>query len=97
MALMRCPECGKEISSQAGKCPNCGYPLFGSTRVPVNDLPSDIPSTGLNVLAFCIPLVGLILYCVNLGQYPRKAQAIGKWALIGFIVWFICTIFLTFI
>ena len=27
MALMNCPECGKEMSDKADKCPNCGYPL----------------------------------------------------------------------
>lgn len=27
MALMKCPECGKEISSQLKKCNNCGYKL----------------------------------------------------------------------
>lgn len=26
MALITCRECGKEISDQADKCPNCGYP-----------------------------------------------------------------------
>lgn len=25
MALIKCPECGKEISDQADSCPNCGY------------------------------------------------------------------------
>ena len=27
MSLIKCPECGKEISDQSKKCPNCGYPL----------------------------------------------------------------------
>ena len=27
MALVRCPECGKEISNQAKACIHCGYPL----------------------------------------------------------------------
>lgn len=27
MALINCPECGKEVSDKALKCPNCGYPL----------------------------------------------------------------------
>ena len=26
MALIKCPECGKEISDKATNCPNCGYP-----------------------------------------------------------------------
>lgn len=25
MALIKCPECGKEISDTAKSCPNCGY------------------------------------------------------------------------
>ena len=25
MALIKCPECGKEVSDRAPKCPNCGY------------------------------------------------------------------------
>jgi DNA-directed RNA polymerase subunit RPC12/RpoP len=27
MALINCPECGKEISDRAVNCPNCGVPL----------------------------------------------------------------------
>ena len=27
MALIRCPECGREISDKAKSCPHCGYPL----------------------------------------------------------------------
>jgi len=27
MALIACPECGKEISTEAKTCPSCGYPL----------------------------------------------------------------------
>lgn len=27
MALIACPECGKEISTEARACPACGYPL----------------------------------------------------------------------
>lgn len=27
MALIKCPECGKEISSNATACPNCGNPV----------------------------------------------------------------------
>lgn len=27
MALITCPECGKEISGQASACPNCGAPV----------------------------------------------------------------------
>ena len=29
MALIKCPECGKDVSDQAEKCPNCGHPVCG--------------------------------------------------------------------
>lgn len=39
MALIKCPECGKEISDKAVSCPNCGYPLEiyskESEKIPV--------------------------------------------------------------
>lgn len=28
MALIKCPECGKEVSDKANSCPHCGYPLI---------------------------------------------------------------------
>lgn len=27
MALIRCPECGRQVSNRAISCPNCGYPI----------------------------------------------------------------------
>lgn len=43
MALIKCPECGKEISDKANACIHCGYPLnerkedFGIRRTPFID------------------------------------------------------------
>ena len=34
MALVECPECGKEVSNSAKNCPNCGYPIAEN----INDL-----------------------------------------------------------
>lgn len=31
MALIKCPECKKKISSQCSTCPRCGYPISGTT------------------------------------------------------------------
>lgn len=44
MALIKCPECGKEISDRAINCINCGYPI-GSRRVSAyRDSRYDAPS-----------------------------------------------------
>ena len=33
MALIKCPECGKEVSDEANCCPNCGYVLKKAKNV----------------------------------------------------------------
>lgn len=37
MALIKCPECGKEISDKAKACIHCGYPL--DTKVETVEVP----------------------------------------------------------
>lgn len=32
MALIKCPECGKEISDQANICPHCGYEIIAQNE-----------------------------------------------------------------
>lgn len=43
MALIKCPECGREVSDRAGSCPNCAFPLSSmrtdgevSIKLPIN-------------------------------------------------------------
>ena len=36
MALIKCPECGKEVSSSAPTCPHCGYQLKKTTQSHYN-------------------------------------------------------------
>lgn len=32
MALIKCPECGKEVSDKATSCVHCGYPINSSSQ-----------------------------------------------------------------
>lgn len=57
-----CNNCGKEVLDNAIICPFCGCAV-ASKNVEV-----DKPSTGLNILSFLIPLVGLILFCICRGR-----------------------------
>ena len=34
MALIKCPECAREVSSNAPACPACGYPLRATGAPP---------------------------------------------------------------
>lgn len=70
---------------------NSGYQNLEADNV---DNPQDKPSIGLNILAFCMPIIGLILYFAWKNTYPKKANSIGKIALIGAIFWTIIYILL---
>lgn len=76
-----CQQCGSQLVDQAVVCPNCGC----TVQEPINQQ-EDKPSTGLNILAFLFPLVGLILFLCFQKTTPVRAKAIGKWALDGFAV-----------
>lgn len=42
MSLIKCPDCGKEISSHAESCPHCGYPLKKKSEIrPTNSIVED--------------------------------------------------------
>jgi hypothetical protein len=49
----------------------------------INVAENDKPSTGLNIISFLIPLVGLIIYLTQKDQFPVKAKSSGKSALWG--------------
>jgi len=34
MALIKCPECGTEVSDKAEKCPKCAYPIKPANNIP---------------------------------------------------------------
>ncbi len=75
-----CPRCGNQCDPKAVICVKCGFAFENIQNI------EDKPSTGLKILCFLFPIVGLILYLVNKGKKPVSAKEYGKWALIGFIV-----------
>lgn len=60
MALIKCSECGKEISDKAKVCPNCGSKTnFAHKKSKDNKL------TILVVIGFIIILVSLVFWFFN--------------------------------
>lgn len=45
MALITCPECGKQVSSLAPMCPNCGYPIASMNSNPETEKAAPKSST----------------------------------------------------
>lgn len=79
-----CSKCGNQINDDAVVCLNCGCAVENAQSLP-NNAEVDAPNTGMAVLGFFIPIVGLILYLIWKDKTPLKAKSAGKGALIGFI------------
>lgn len=47
MALIKCSECGKEVSDKASACPNCGFPISRKSKKTFGN-----KSTDKNILLF---------------------------------------------
>ena len=60
MALIKCKECGKEISDTAKKCPNCGVTLKSNTRIIIV------------VVTILFLIVGIGLYCYNKNKKEKE-------------------------
>ena len=63
MALIRCPECGKEISDSAQVCPNCGCKteLGNQNEIMKTSLLVDIGFTVLGIICAIDAFVVLII------------------------------------
>ncbi len=105
-----CTGCGTEFATDAQFCSVCGKPRPAQSTQPVyqqngyqqsgyrpQNYEQDAPSTGMKVLGFFLPGVGLILYLVWRDQLPLKAKSAGKGALIGVIVWAALCVVLTIV
>ena len=51
MALIKCPECGKEISDKASACIHCGFPLATTSQSASQQPKTTIATAQINVKA----------------------------------------------
>jgi hypothetical protein len=87
MALIKCKECGQQVSSRALKCPHCGAPASASPQIAIG-----IVTALMGVLLFAgllasraslgpdVPLVasiavGIAVVAVGLGWLVLKLRA----------------------
>lgn len=63
MALIKCPECKKDVSTEASSCPNCGFPLTKLFDIKSNKkAPSPKSSSWLNKWEFKPVLTKIIVF-----------------------------------
>ena len=81
MALIKCSECGADISEKATVCPKCGCPIDITKRIILDEKKNKVKK--LSVIVICsVCLIGLILVGYNIFLYNttpvKKAECIVK-------------------
>ena len=85
---MFCKYCGTDMGA-AVFCPQCkrqaGYDVLldGATHYDLERKVNDVPNIFLIILAFFIPLFGLIFYVTSIRRYKVKSRAYGISSLVG--------------
>lgn len=73
MAMARCRECNKKISTEADTCPNCGA---GDPYDPPT--PESATSKALQTLAGVGVVIALLAWCAHMGNDKGDVQAVKK-------------------
>ena len=79
-----CPNCGNQNPDDAKFCESCGKPLSNSLQqqpysgTPIQPGVSGGAKTGLGILSFLIPLVGIILGIIYMNDSDPSKKAAGK-------------------
>lgn len=98
---MYCHQCGKEIDDSVQYCPYCGAPQsmtqnnenqyqnqnyqnYQTNTSYVNE--QDESHIGWAILAFFIPIAGLVLYLVWRNEFPKKAKSCLHGLIAGIVI-----------
>ncbi len=86
MALIKCPDCGKEISDQTKACPNCGRPISANQeKQKQNATARPSAKTIIMVVGIIAAIIAMVFIYTNFIQkkYDSKEQmasaAQGHW------------------
>lgn len=84
MAIIKCPECGKDVSDKAPFCPHCGVKIAGELPVPVPQPNPKKASHGHKTLlvSFIVAVIvcgiGVLVYQVKMGKKENEAYAMAS-------------------
>ena len=79
-----CKSCGGRVDNKAIVCPNCNRFSIGKKTLKN---PNDKIDLGLCLVAFLVPLFGLIYWPLKHEDVPEKAQAVGIMAVISAVLY----------
>jgi hypothetical protein len=86
MALIRCRECRREISSKSAACPGCGAPVTTKSGPATGKVNVVRPGAGWERLGFLTIILGLLAFIFG-GGHIIQIGAFGMAA--GFVIFVI--------
>ncbi len=90
MALVKCSECGKEVSDKAAACPGCGAPIAATSPAvslnPASHAHVTRTGAGWEGLGFILIVVGML---VGTAANPPVSTLGGIAAFVGIVVFII--------
>lgn len=96
MSMIKCPECGKDISDKAKQCPNCGYELNNEKAVvqyvEVKTSPKAIKVGMIMMLIAYVVSIPVWLWTIYV--FSKESFTLSIWGIIPFqyIPMIICTV-----
>jgi len=106
MALIKCPECGAQVSSAADSCPKCAYPISGggSTQAHGGKIQTveqtskryKLQELLSSLLIIGSSIVAMITFSLE-DPLSNQVATIGILSILGFLVGIIWFIFVRFL
>jgi hypothetical protein len=99
MALIKCPECSKDVSDKAPACPNCGAPIAAATvdkkgGVDVTTIQETSKRLKTHLLLASLSLaVGIVWVIIAVSASVRTSLAFPTSLFVGGLVWYAITRF----
>lgn len=86
MALIKCPECGKEVSGKAGKCIHCGFPFHKAQVEQVEEEYFSFCHVCKAAYSIVFLLVALaVILCFLMEDGIIAAIPLGIWAIVDYL------------
>jgi len=92
MALTTCPDCGRQVSTEAAACPGCGRPIAGGhtaprTLFPAPLEPSPTPAKSRGTYIILGVFFGLLgIHNFYAGYYARGAAQLAITLTLGWLI-----------
>jgi uncharacterized membrane protein YvbJ len=83
---MYCSQCGELTDDDSKFCAKCGNAIGQTVQTTPVSAVKDESNTGLNIISFLIPIIGVVLYIIYHEKEPIKAKGVGKWTIISVVI-----------